>query len=82
LLASALTTKQGEIMSYSGPCTRFVRVVAIAVLCASAAFAQTPPTLHIGDRAPAIEDVKWLKGTPARDFEKGKIYVIEFWASW
>jgi hypothetical protein len=24
----------------------------------------------------------WFKGTPASDFEQGKVYVVEFWATW
>lgn len=38
--------------------------------------------LTIGDPAPAIKTGKWLKGTPIQKFEAGKIYVIEFWATW
>lgn len=39
-------------------------------------------SLRIGDPAPAITVSKWLKGTPVRSFEKGSIYVVEFWATW
>lgn len=38
--------------------------------------------LGVGDKAPAIKVVKWLKGTPVTTFEKGKVYVVEFWATW
>jgi len=41
---------------------------------------QAQVTLRIGDPAPAIKHSKWFKGTPVVNFEKGKIYVIEFWA--
>ena len=41
-----------------------------------------PNPLKIGDDAPAIEVSHWLKGTPVVKFEKGKVYVVEFWATW
>lgn len=42
----------------------------------------TQPTLKWGDTAPSIESAKWLKGTPVKNFEAGKTYVVEFWATW
>jgi len=45
--------------------------------------AQTKPaTLGVGDPAPAIAINKWVKGTPVTSFEKGKTYIVEFWAPW
>src|ERR1700730_12523616 len=38
--------------------------------------------LNIGSPAPAIKVEKWVKGTPVQSFEKDKIYVVEFWATW
>ncbi len=40
------------------------------------------PIKNIGDEAPTPRLKKWLKGEPIEDFEKGKIYVVEFWATW
>lgn len=49
------------------------------------------PTLHIGDKAPTIDIAHWVKGlevskenemTPITEFEKDKVYVLEFWATW
>ncbi|MES2462395.1 MAG: TlpA disulfide reductase family protein [Armatimonadota bacterium] len=40
------------------------------------------PTLNIGDRAPLLKPAKWLKGEPLPTFEKGRVYVVEFWATW
>lgn len=58
-------------------------------LLAVAATAQTPAaparppiTLHIGDAAPQISVVKWLKGKPQTDLKDGKVHVVEFWATW
>ncbi len=39
-------------------------------------------TLKVGDKAPAMTVSKWVKGTPATQFEPGKVYVVEFWATW
>lgn len=34
-----------------------------------------------GDAAPPL-DVQWVKGTPITRFEAGKVYVLDFWATW
>ncbi|MFH1419035.1 MAG: redoxin domain-containing protein [Planctomycetota bacterium] len=38
--------------------------------------------LTIGDKAPAIEISHWIKGDKVTKFEKDKVYVLEFWATW
>jgi thiol-disulfide isomerase/thioredoxin len=38
--------------------------------------------LSIGDTAPALEVEKFLKGNEVTGFEKGRVYVVEFWATW
>lgn len=50
----------------------------------SATFAQNvePSPLNIGDTAPRLQLGSWLKGQPVTRFEKGKIYVLELWATW
>lgn len=40
------------------------------------------PSRKIGDPAPPLRVGGWLKGTPVEQFEKGKVYVLEFWATW
>ena len=42
----------------------------------------TQPTLKVGDAAPALNVDHWVKGTPVASFEPGKIYVLDFWATW
>lgn len=44
----------------------------------------TPPLarLMIGDAAPALSIDAWVKGDGFASFERGKVYVIEFWATW
>jgi thiol-disulfide isomerase/thioredoxin len=39
-------------------------------------------TLKVGDAAPALKASKWLQGEAVKAFEPGKIYVVEFWATW
>jgi thiol-disulfide isomerase/thioredoxin len=69
-----------------------VSLTATSLLLASAPVqAQAPQTtaaakaikpLTIGESAPALQPAKWLKGAPIPRFEKGRIYVVEFWATW
>jgi thiol-disulfide isomerase/thioredoxin len=40
------------------------------------------PTLSLGDPAPPVRVAKWLKGHPIESFEKGRVYFVEFWATW
>jgi thiol-disulfide isomerase/thioredoxin len=44
--------------------------------------ARATGTLTIGDKAPPLAIAEWIKGDPVAVFEPGKIYVVEFWASW
>jgi thiol-disulfide isomerase/thioredoxin len=36
----------------------------------------------MGDPAPPLRVTTWVKGEPVERFEKGKVYVVEFWATW
>ena len=51
-------------------------------LASSFALAQKPHYLTIGDPAPELKPAKWIKGSPVSGFEKGQVYVVEFWATW
>ena len=42
----------------------------------------TSARFNIGDPAPPLRVKEWIKGTPVKSFEKGKVYVVEFWATW
>ncbi len=70
---------------------RFSRIslclMSLVAFCFSAAVTrgddqQGPVTLKVGDPAPPLAPGKWIKGEPVAAFEKGKIYVVEFWATW
>lgn len=39
-------------------------------------------TLGVGDSAPKLEIKEFVKGDAVKEFEKGKTYVVEFWATW
>jgi thiol-disulfide isomerase/thioredoxin len=39
-------------------------------------------SLGIGDPAPKLEVKSFIKGAPVSEFEPGKLYVVEFWATW
>jgi thiol-disulfide isomerase/thioredoxin len=44
--------------------------------------AAEPASLDIGSKAPPLSPEQWLKGEPVQAFEPGKVYVVEFWATW
>ena len=39
-------------------------------------------TKIVGVAAPPLKVAKWVKGTPITSFQPGKVYVVEFWATW
>ena len=39
-------------------------------------------TLKIGDAPPILQATKWLNGKEVTSFAPGKVYVVEFWATW
>jgi len=56
-----------------------------ALFAATAAMTLTlaaEPKLKVGDAAPKLQTGKWVQGQPVKDFEKGKAYIVEFWATW
>src|ERR1051326_2398059 len=52
-----------------------IALAALAVVSASAA------TLKAGDPAPKLQPGKWIQGEPVKEFEKGKAYIVAFWAT-
>jgi len=38
--------------------------------------------LKVGDKAPPVKVTKWLQGKEVSSFAEGKVYVMEFWATW
>lgn len=57
--------------------------LAVALLGFSSLLADDPKvTLKPGDPAPPLKATKWFNGKEVNAFEPGKVYVIEFWATW
>jgi thiol-disulfide isomerase/thioredoxin len=41
-----------------------------------------PKALLLGDPAPPLEGVVWLRGGPHDQWTRGHVYVLDFWATW
>jgi thiol-disulfide isomerase/thioredoxin len=54
----------------------------IGIIFLTVTLTQAQVTLRVGGAAPEIKYSKWVKGTQIQNFEKGKFYVVEFWATW
>jgi len=48
----------------------------------SSAPAAKQAKLKVGDEAPALSVESFVKGTPVIELEKGKTYLLQFWAPW
>jgi len=53
-----------------------------AVFSLSAAACRNQAQLQVGSKAPALQVSRWVKGGGLSAFEAGKVYVVEFWATW
>jgi thiol-disulfide isomerase/thioredoxin len=60
----------------------FRSLLCIVLLLSLNVRAEDGPKLKVGDAAPKLAVGKWVKGEPVEAFEKGKIYVLECWATW
>ncbi len=57
--------------------------ILVAVICSLStqdilAGNENHDTLRTGDRAPSLTIDQWLKGKPVTQFEKGKVYILDF----
>ncbi len=59
-----------------------VPATAIKPAAPQAAPAAATKKLGIGDPAPALAFDAWVKGDKVEGIQKGKVHVIEFWATW
>ncbi|HEY2783361.1 MAG TPA: TlpA disulfide reductase family protein [Fimbriiglobus sp.] len=70
--------------------TAFAAACCLALAACGSEAGQAPKTvakkekkpLSVGDTAPPLAITKWVAGTPVKAFEPGKVYVVEFWATW
>ncbi len=61
----------------------FQRVITVMMAAMLGLALRMPASaLGIGDAPPKIEVKEFVKGQPVKEFETGKIYVVEFWATW
>lgn len=56
--------------------------IGLFAICKNTQAQQQVMSLTIGEDAPAIKPLKWLKGTPINKYSKGHVYILEFGASW
>ncbi|MCS6777569.1 MAG: redoxin family protein [Chloroherpetonaceae bacterium] len=56
--------------------------ILLALIATLAGISAATHALKVGDKAPPIRVARWVKGTPVQTFEKGRVYIIEFWATW
>ena len=61
---------------------RFLLVVGSAITIALLAHSAPAAALGVGDPAPKLAQGKYVQGEPVKKFEKGKVYVVEMWATW
>jgi thiol-disulfide isomerase/thioredoxin len=55
---------------------------AVVVALLSTVACQSEASLKVGSAAPALQVSRWIKGNGLSKFEFGKVYVVEFWATW
>lgn len=58
-----------------------MKFILLLVFVASG-FCFADDVLRVGDPAPLLTIERWMRGEPVMQFEKGKVYVVEFWATW
>jgi len=60
-----------------------VMAIALGVSVSGTAFGNPEDSvLNVGDKIPELKYGKWLKGTPVKQYENGRLYIFEFWATW
>ena len=61
---------------------KWIATVAGIMAASTALVSAAAPTLKVGDAAPKLQMGKWVQGEPVTQFQKGKAYIVEFWATW
>jgi thiol-disulfide isomerase/thioredoxin len=61
---------------------RWAALLALMLHSAIAGAADSESHLKIGDPAPILHPMTWIKGEPVTHYDRGRIYVVEFWATW
>lgn len=61
--------------------TRLLAALAAAMVLTAVQVVQSA-TVKVGSPAPALQVAKWVQGEAVKGFEKDKVYMVEFWATW
>jgi thiol-disulfide isomerase/thioredoxin len=61
---------------------RWAALLALTLHSAIVSAADNESHLKIGDPAPILHPMAWIKGEPITHYNPGRIYVVEFWATW
>jgi thiol-disulfide isomerase/thioredoxin len=63
---------------------RLHHALLVSLILPSAAMAEGTKLfpLMVGDRAPEIRVGQWVKGEPVKSFQRGQVYLLDFWATW
>jgi peroxiredoxin len=59
-----------------------MKIIIPLFLAAAVCSVANAQQLKIGDPAPALATGEFVQGEPIKELEKGKAYLIEFWATW
>ena len=62
--------------------TRLVLCVALVVMVCGLRPVRAEDKTEVGGPAPKLSIAEFAKGDPVGGFETGKVYVVEFWATW
>jgi thiol-disulfide isomerase/thioredoxin len=62
--------------------TRVKTALTVALVMGACGVPLQAQSLKLGDRAPSLQVREFVKGEPVSEFEPGKNYVVEFWATW
>lgn len=60
----------------------FILVYCLNMVSINAQVTDNSNTLSIGNTAPPLKISEWIKGNPIYKFDSGRVYVVEFWATW
>lgn len=63
-------------------CVVLSRLLALGVVLVPWMCWAQPVTLKVGDPAPELAVSRWIKGQPVERFDKGTVYLVEFWSTW
>jgi thiol-disulfide isomerase/thioredoxin len=61
---------------------RWAALFALTLDSAIADATDSESRLKIGDPAPILRPITWIKGEPITHYDRSRIYVVEFWATW